>query len=187
MARTLSKTAHQSIIHAFVELMKKEPIENITTDAIARAAGASKGTLYKHWANKEVLLLEVVGEFLASQPVAHSGNFREDTVSVLKNMFVRDARGPFGRIWPNIFSYSIMHPKFCRAVSEVLVERAPSGSLISILRAASREGQLRSDIDLNFALDLLAGPLMHHRMLHGSVPPALPARAVAAVWPLLAV
>jgi AcrR family transcriptional regulator len=186
MARTLSKEAHQSIIDAFVALMKREPIENITTDAIARAAGASKGTLYKHWEDKEALLLDVVGKILASQPVAHSGNYRKDVVEVLINMFVKDARGPFGRTWPNILSYSITHPRFCRAVSDVLIERAPNGSLISILRAASREGPLRRDLDLRFALDLLAGPPMHHRMLHGSVPSALPARVVAAVWPLLA-
>ncbi len=186
MARTLSKAAHQSIINAFVTLMTRQPIEKITTDAIARAAGSSKGTLYTHWADKEALLLEVVGQMLATQPVADSGDFRKDTTQVLSDIFVRDSRKMFGRIWPNIFSYSSMHPKFCRAVTKALFDHAPNCSLISIIRAAIKAGQLRGDLDLTLAVDLLAGPLMHHRLLHGSVPAAMPEKVVATVWPHLA-
>jgi AcrR family transcriptional regulator len=185
MPRALSQTSHQAIIDAFVKLMAVKPINDITTEEIARAAGSSKSTLYSHWADKEALLIEVVAQIVASQPVADSGDFRRDAATVLRNMFVTSKRDRFGRIWPNIFSFAITHPKFCRAINEELIYRAPKHTLVAILRAAIASGRLRRDLDINFAVDLLAGPLMHHRFLHGRVPATLPESVVAAVWPVL--
>lgn len=185
MPRPLSQASHQAIIDAFVKLMKTRPIENITTEAIARAAGSSKSTLYSHWADKEALLIEVVAQIVAALPAADSGDFPRDTATVLRNMFVPHKRDRYGQIWPNIFSYAITHPKFCRAINRTLIERAPKHTLVGILRSAVAAGSLRRDLDLNLALDLLAGPLMHRRFLHGAVPQALPETVVAAVWPLL--
>ena len=185
MPRPLSQAAHQAIIDAFVELMAVKPINDITTEAIARAAGSSKSTLYSHWADKEALLIEVVAQIVAAQPVADSGDFRRDAATVLRNMFVTDKRDRFGRIWPNIFSFAITHPKFCRAINQELIERAPKHTLVGILRSAVAAGSLRRGLDINLAVDLLAGPLMHHRFLHGAVPRALPEHVVATVWPVL--
>jgi AcrR family transcriptional regulator len=185
MPRPLSQASHQAIIDAFVKLMRARPIENITTEAIARAAGSSKSTLYSHWPDKEALLIEVVAQIVAALPAADAGDFRRDTATVLRNMFVRQKHDRFGEIWPNIFSYAITHPKFCRAINRALIERAPKHTLVGILRSAVAAGSLRRDLDIDLALDLLAGPLMHHRILHGGVPEALPETVVAAVWPLL--
>jgi AcrR family transcriptional regulator len=185
MARTPSKAAHESILNAFVRLMEQHPIDDITTEAVAQAAGASKSTLYKHWPDKEQLLIEAVTRLIAAQPVANSGDYRADTVHILRNIFVPGKRGAFGRTWPKIFSYSITHPEFCAAIHQGLLEASPKHTLVGIIREASAAGELRSDLDEEFALDLLAGPLMHHRFLHGSVPARLPEQVVTAVWPAL--
>jgi AcrR family transcriptional regulator len=185
MARPLSNTAHESILNAFAKLMEKQAIDEITTEAVAQAAGASKSTLYKHWPDKEQLLIEVVTRLFASQPVAHSGNFRADTIQILRNIFVPEKRGAFGKAWPRIFSYSIAHPEFCAAIHRGLLDSSPKHSLVGIIREASAAGELRFDLEVDFALDLLAGPLMHHHFLHGSVPAKLPEQVVKAVWPAL--
>jgi len=185
MARTLSKTAHESILRAFVKLMEQHAIDDITTEAVAQAAGASKSTLYKHWPDKEQLLIEVVTRLLATQPVANSGDFRADTIQILRNIFVQEKRGAFEKAWPKIFSYSISHPEFCAAIHKGLLDSSPKHTLVGIIRAAAAAGELRADLDPEFALDLLAGPLMHHRFLHGSVPAKLPEQVVQAVWPAL--
>jgi AcrR family transcriptional regulator len=185
MTRSLSKTAHESILTAFVRLMEKHSIDDITTDAIAKEAGASKTTLYKHWGHKEKLLIDVIARLVASQPLADSGDFRADAIQILRNMFVPQKRGLFGKAWPSLFSYSISHPEFCAAVHRGLLDRAPKHTLIGIIRAASAAGELQRDVDPEFVLDLLAGPLMHHRFLHGSVPAKLPEQVVSAVWKAL--
>jgi AcrR family transcriptional regulator len=185
MARTPSQASHEAIITAFIKLMERQAIDDITTDAIARAAGASKSTLYKHWADKEALLVEVIARLIATQPVANSGDFRADAAQILRNMFVEDKRGPLGRIWPKIFAYTATHPEFCGAVHRGILEQAPKHTLVAILRAAVEAGELRRDLEIEFALDLLAGPMMHHRFLCGAVPETMAEKVVAAVWPFL--
>ena len=162
MARTRSKAAHQAIIQAFVRLIEQQRIDEITTDAIAQAAGSSKATLYKHWADKDALLAEV-----------------------LLNTFGDDRKKPFNRIWPKIFGYIANHPEFCATFMCGMLERSPRHTLVGIIRQGVEKGELRKDLDLAFTLDMLAGPLLHHRFLHGSIPKALPGKVVAAVWPLL--
>jgi AcrR family transcriptional regulator len=185
MARTLSPAAHQAIIDAFVKLIMVRPIDDVSTEAIARAAGSSKATLYSHWKDKDELLIEVVRQIVVSLPVAASGDFKKDAATVLRHMFAADRRDRYGHLWPHIFSYCITHPRFHRRVHETLVKRAPKHTLVAILRAAKEAGELPSDLDVEYALDLLVGPLVHHRMMHSSVPPKLATRVVAALWPHL--
>jgi AcrR family transcriptional regulator len=185
MARSLSPTAHEAILNAFVRLMEDHAVDDISTDAIAHEAGASKATLYKHWKDKEALLIDVVSRLVASQPVANSGDHRADVLQLLRNVFVPQKRNPYGRAWPTIFSYSFTHPEFCAAVNKALSTQSPKHTIMGIVKAASEAGVLRKDLDPEFALDLLAGPLMHHRFLHGTVPGKLPEQVVRAVWPTL--
>jgi AcrR family transcriptional regulator len=185
MARPPSQASHQAIICAFVALIERQAIDDITTDAIAKAAGSSKSTLYKHWADKDALLAEVTARLIATMPVANSGDPQADATQVLRNMFVEDRNGHLGKIWPKIFGYTACHPEFCAELKRGIEEHTPKHSLVSILREAIASGELREEVEIEFALDLLAGPLMHHRFLHGSVPPELPGQVVATVWPLL--
>ncbi|HVW86443.1 MAG TPA: helix-turn-helix domain-containing protein, partial [Bryobacteraceae bacterium] len=63
MARTPSKEAHDKVLAAAIRLIAERGIEGTSMDAIASASGVSKATVYKHWANKEALLIEVVKSF----------------------------------------------------------------------------------------------------------------------------
>jgi AcrR family transcriptional regulator len=186
MARPPSQASHQAIIGAFIKLIERDSIDTITTDAIAKAAGASKSTLYKHWADKEALLVEVIACLISTMPVANSGNFQADAVQVLTNMFVEHRDGSLGgRIWPKLFGYTATHPEMCMAIKQGLLKHAPQHSLVPIIQAAIAAGEFRPDLDLELALDLLAGPMMHHRFLYGRVQAPTVARVVAAVWPML--
>ena len=40
--------------------MAERGVEGSSMDAIAEASGVSKATIYKHWADKDALLLEMV-------------------------------------------------------------------------------------------------------------------------------
>jgi AcrR family transcriptional regulator len=185
MARTPSKASHQAILTAFVKLIECQRIEDITTEDIAQAAGASKSTLYKHWADKDELLIEVIEQLVSTMPAADSGNFQNDAVQVLRNMFVEDKKGPFARIWSKLFAYTVGRPDFCAAVNQGLIKHTPKQTLVAIIRAAVEAGEFSAQLDVEFALDLLAGPLLHHRFLHGRVPPEMPAQVVTAIWPVL--
>src|ERR1700760_2918344 len=86
MARQKSERAHNQVIEAAVGLFAEQGIEATSMDAIARASGVSKATIYRHWPDKDTLALEVLiylhGRDKAL-PVFDTGNFRDDLVAQL--------------------------------------------------------------------------------------------------------
>ena len=63
-------------------------IEATSMDAIAKASGVSKATIYRHWPDKDSLCLEVLGYLHGldkEQPVFDSGDFRADLIAQLQH------------------------------------------------------------------------------------------------------
>ena len=61
MARPRSVQAHAKVLNAAVELFSERGIDATSMDAIAETSGVSKATIYKHWPDKDSLVLEVMG------------------------------------------------------------------------------------------------------------------------------
>ena len=87
MARGLSQRAHHKVLEAATKLFAERGIDATSVDAIAAASGVSKATVYKHWADKDALCLEVlvhVHELDEGPPELDSGDLREDLKAFLK-------------------------------------------------------------------------------------------------------
>jgi len=54
--------------------------------------------------------------------------------------------------------------------------------LTRILHQAAVCGQLRSAIDIDLAMDMLFGPVMHRYFASSPMPPDMPERVVEAFW-----
>src|SRR5438874_12822124 len=86
MARGLSTRAHEKVLDTAAELFAQRGIDGTSVDAIAAASKVSKATIYKHWADKEALCLEVlvhVHRLDEEPPETDSGNLNEDMVAFL--------------------------------------------------------------------------------------------------------
>jgi hypothetical protein len=68
MPRTRSASAHRRVIEAALELIGENGVDSTSMDAIAGRSGVSKATIYKHWADKDALLLELISILRASTP-----------------------------------------------------------------------------------------------------------------------
>ena len=93
MARTRSASAHKRVLLAALELVAEQGVDATSMDAIARKSGVSKATIYKHWADKDALLLEMLAEVhgLSTRPVFDSGNTKADMVAILSYRPRKDA------------------------------------------------------------------------------------------------
>jgi TetR/AcrR family transcriptional repressor of mexJK operon len=66
----------QQMLLAAAELFIAQGYGAVSMDAVARAAGVSKATLYAHFASKDALFATIVGEACRASP-AQDGNFPE--------------------------------------------------------------------------------------------------------------
>src|SRR5579862_4061301 len=85
MPRTRSESAHKKVMYAALELVSARGVDAVSMDAIAAKSGVSKATIYKHWTDKEALLLEMMASItgLDSRPRFDSGDTRADMAAVL--------------------------------------------------------------------------------------------------------
>ena len=58
--RPRSEASRLSLLESAYALMKKQPVNEISTQAIAHKAGVSTATVYRWWPTKEALLLDAV-------------------------------------------------------------------------------------------------------------------------------
>ena len=151
-------------------------------DAIASVSGVSKATVYKHWENKDALLIELIARSSDQPPEFDTGDPRADLVSLIRFLVQARKREVLAKIWPRVIGYAVNNPDFAQALQQHSF--GPRRAQIArLLGEAVRKGQLRGDIDCDFALDLLIGPIMHRRFVNEkNIPADLPERVVDYFW-----
>ena len=163
MARTRSLEAHQRILRAALDLFAARGIEGASMDAISRAAGVSKATIYNHWADKEDLLMEVmvfVHGLDREREEVDTGDLCGDLTAVLCRRPPNDFDEERRRITPALIAYSAVHQEFGRAWRQRVTE-PPRKSLRRIIERGIQCGQLPPGLDLDTSLALLLGPMLY--------------------------
>lgn len=174
MARTRSKTAHDKVLRAALDLFGERGIDATSMDSIAQASGVSKATIYNHWADKEALLLEVmlwVNGLTGEPDDVDTGDVSRDISTVLMRRPPRQFEQARERITPGLIAYSSIHPEFGKAWRHRVLE-PPRNSLRRILKRAVERGQIVPSLDMEASLALLLGPMLYDHIFHKEQPGA---------------
>jgi AcrR family transcriptional regulator len=168
MPRPRSAKSHRKVLDAALGLVSERGIEATSMDAIAEASGVSKATIYKHWKDKDALLLEMMAELagLHSRPEFDTGDTRVDLVAVLAYQAERNAELK-NRILPHFMAYAARQPSFGLAWRQMVME-PPRKELRQVLQAGIRKGELSSKLDVEMALALLLGPMIYCHVFQGN-------------------
>ena len=161
MARTRSASAHQKVLRAALELVAERGIDATSMDAIAQKSGVSKATIYKHWSDKDALLLEMLAEVfgLQARPTFDSGNTRADMIAVLAHRPPEDVEMR-ERIKPHLMAHSATNPAFGLAWRNTVME-PPRRELRHLLKRGIQKGELSPALDPELSLALLLGPVVY--------------------------
>lgn len=163
MTRPRSKEAHERVLRAALKLFGERGIDATSMDAIAHTSGVSKATMYNHWTNKEVLLIDVmlmVNGLDRDPEDVDSGDLCHDLATVLSRRPPDQFDAARERMMPAMIAYSAVHQEFGEAWRHRVME--PSRvCLRRILRRAIKRGLLASALDLDAAMALLLGPMLY--------------------------
>jgi AcrR family transcriptional regulator len=185
MPRTRSALAHQKVLDATLELISESGVEGASMDAIAGRSGVSKATIYKHWPDKEALLLEAMAELhgLHARPKFDSGDIRADMVAVLAYQPPENSERR-KEIAPHFMAYAARNTSFGTAWRDMVME-PPRRELRHLMTLGMKKKELTEDLNLDLSLALLLGPILYwyvflKRTLHE--PRALAEGVVDAFW-----
>ena len=171
MSRGLSAHAHSKVLESATELFADRGIDATSVDAIAAASGVSKATIYKHWADKDALCLEVmqfVHELDDGPPEVDSGDLRTDLIAFLKYEPSRKKAAIIKKLTPHLIAYSARNEAFGRAWKTRFVDRART-SLKTLLRRGASRGVFPAVLDEDLGVALLLGPMLYRHIFGSSV------------------
>ena len=148
-------------------------------DAVAQYSGVSKATIYKHWADKDALLLEMIAHLngLHKRPAFDSGDTRADIEAVLSYR-PPDRVDLRERMMPHLMAYATRNPQFGMAMRNMVME-PPRRELRRLLEQGMHRGELPKDLDIDVCLAVLLGPVLYwHVFLKGTSPDSSKVAAV---------
>ncbi len=158
-AAVLREDVTEAIRAAVYEELAAVGYARMSIEGIARRAGVGKTAVYRRWRSKLHLVLDVVSA-LAVQglPAPDTGSLEGD-LRLLYEVTSRALRHPVAsQIIPDLQAEAARNPDIAEALQKALRE-GQDGVASKILAAAAERGEIRADLAVDLALDLISGPL----------------------------
>ncbi|WP_062984924.1 TetR/AcrR family transcriptional regulator [Nocardia anaemiae] len=156
-----SERARAAILGAATELIRELPYPKLSVEAIASRAGVGKQTIYRWWPSKGAVVFDAMLELYSGPDglvLPDTGDVRADLRELLRGAIAELTDPSFEAFLRAMYIEIQQDRELATAYRErlLLPQRA---AIAERLAAAVRAGQLRSDIDSDFAIDLLLGPI----------------------------
>ena len=147
--------------------MLERDLGEISIEAVAERARASKATIYRWWPSKELLALDALrSEWdLATPEEIDTGSLAGDLRALILPWTRELAAKPYGRVIASFVARAQIDPDFAREYRKHFVGPRREDGRRALQRAIER-GEIPPYTDVEAALDLLYGPF-YHRVLHG--------------------
>jgi AcrR family transcriptional regulator len=164
--RPRDERTDRAILKAARELIAEVGVE-FRTDDVAARAGVGKGAIYRRYTSKDELVAAAIGALVNEEIVVPDTDSTRDDLLVLMREAVELYRGPgAGRLMPNLVGAMARTPELANAVREGFLS-GRRAALSEVLRRGVERGDLRPDLDLELALDVLGGPLFYRLLITG--------------------
>ncbi len=162
--RPRSPETRAKILKAAYEMLNEVGFMDLTIEGVAARSGVGKPTIYRRWKTKSALamdaFLEAVNPELAFPDTGSAqDDFREQMQKIVKLM-----NSPRGEVLASVIG--------CGQAEEELIAAFRENWLIPRRKDAKRifqrgveRGELRSDIDVEVAIDALYSPLFYRLLL----------------------
>ncbi|WP_370518876.1 TetR/AcrR family transcriptional regulator [Microlunatus sp. Gsoil 973] len=168
--RPRSEQVRTAILEAAVQLAAEGGLPALSMSAIASRAGVSRVTLYKWWPSPGAILLNGLLERsragIEHQPGLSAREALAEQMRSLIELFTEE--GPTAAAIRAVTAGAVSDPQLATDLREHW-HRPRRDVAADILRRGMTSGEIRDDLDVEAAIDLLFAPI-YHRLLIGHAP-----------------
>jgi AcrR family transcriptional regulator len=159
-----SLQSQQAILSAAYDLARELGTAKVTIEGIAARAGVGKQTIYRWWPSKAAVLLDALKAAVGgSIDLTDTGDVAADLraqMTAVAGLFGTD----LGRLYAGLIAEAQSDPDLARSVKETLL--APRVAAVADrLRKGAAEGEIRPDLNVTAAVELLYGALYYRFLL----------------------
>jgi AcrR family transcriptional regulator len=152
----------EAIQDALVQELARVGYGRLSIEAVARRAGVGKTAVYRRWASKLDMVLDVVGSVAgAGLPIPDTGSLDGD-LEVLVRFVARALKHRLAsQIIPDLLAEAARNDQIAEKLTDVLRSAQRDVSNLIVDRAVAR-GELDSAVPPEIAVDLAIGPVYWH-------------------------
>lgn len=171
------ENARQRVLRAALQVLADSGLPGFTIESVARRAGASKATLYRHWPSASALLVDAMDAQFRPLPDAATGDLRADLITLLSGFTATLTDTPFPKLMAAFIDAAERDPALADLHAELTARRREP--MARILSEAALRGEIPADTDRELVVDLLAAPFFYRRFIaHRPIPPGMVAAVV---------
>jgi len=166
VGRPRDASVDAKVVEATLDTIHEAGLAGLSIEGIAARAGVGKATIYRRWASREELLVDVIASVAAAAGVPDTGDVRSDLVAVVTEMraFMSDSRA--GDVLPWLAGEIAGRTRLGTRYWEAVI--APKHAMIAtVIERGIERGELRADLDVGMAVDLIIGPVVIKRLGQG--------------------
>jgi AcrR family transcriptional regulator len=166
VGRPREARADQAIRAAALELMAEQGVQALRMGDVATRAGVGKATIYRRYRSKDELVADAVGGLVSEIAVPDTGSTRSDLLALMNEAVELYSSSPAAGLMPTVVDEMSRNPRF----AEIARDRFLTGRRAALREVFERgvgRGELRGDLDVELALDVLGGPLFYRLMITG--------------------
>lgn len=158
--------ADRAILAAALALMAEQGVRDLRMDDVAKRARVGKATIYRRYRSKDELITAAVAGLVSQIAIPDTGATRTDLLILMREAVGIYSSGPAAGLMPSLVAAMPSSPDLTRAVREGFLAGRRQ-ALGRVLARGIARCDLRPDLDIELALDVLGGPLFYRLLITG--------------------
>jgi AcrR family transcriptional regulator len=181
--RPRSAAVDRAVIDSVLRLIAEGAIlSDLTIEGIAREAGVGKATVYRRWAGKDALLLDVLAAVDTPPAVeTATGVLRDDLITAVEYIRLRSLAKRESALMRSMVTQMQSNSALWRRYHDTVIA-ARRRMLMDLLERGIASGEIRPELgaDLDLLTDMVVGPVLSRAFLRpeASLPDDLAERVV---------
>lgn len=139
----------------------------MSIEGVAARAGVGKATIYRRWPGKEDLVGAALLSLNQDVRVPDTGSVRDDLNALVGEFRRHTLESPIGPVIGRLVSATISSPGL-QAIFQDTIFRERRQAAWTIIQRGIERGEVRRGIDVDLAIDLLAGPVITRILFNGA-------------------
>jgi AcrR family transcriptional regulator len=154
--------SRERVLAATLDLLTEAGLGGLTVDEVAKRSGVAKTTIYRHWSNRNALIIEACLRMTdGDDEPPDTGSLDGDVKAVLRNLAELLVTARWSSILPSIVDAAERDPEIAEVHSRL--QRWHAAPLRAALERAVLRGEISPEVDLSAIAAALRGPLYFRR------------------------
>ncbi|WP_218920607.1 TetR/AcrR family transcriptional regulator [Lentzea guizhouensis] len=158
-AAVLQPHVTAAISEAVLDELASSGYGRLSMEAVAKRAGVGKSALYRRWPSKQDMVIAVLAELsVPAAEVPQTGSLRADLRAMLQAVHDWLTHHRIAAILPDLIAEGGRNSALSDAIAIGVGQPRRDIASVTLTRAVER-GELPADLNVDVALDVLAGPI----------------------------